>query len=140
MNKRRRAFTLIELIVVIIILGILAALIIPRVFSRSSEAKRAKAASDIATLRNALQQFRVDTDRFPTTEEGLNALENPPANIKNWKGPYLTRQIPLDPWEHEYHYEYPGAQGDDSFLLICYGSDGAPGGTGDAEDISEGDQ
>ncbi len=137
-TSSRRAFTLIELLVVILILAVLAALIVPRVINRAAEGKRAKAATDMATLSSLLQQFRVDTDRFPTTEEGLNALRRRPADVQNWKGPYTTKAIPTDPWGNEYVYEYPGPDGEDSFLLICYGSDGAPGGEGDAADIIEG--
>ncbi len=141
MKRTRRAFTLIELLVVILILAILAALIVPRVVGRTDDAKRAKAASDIATLSGLLQQFRVDTDRFPTTEEGLNALRTPPSDIRNWRGPYTTKPIPTDPWGGEYIYEYPGPSGaEDTFLLMSYGSDGAPGGEGGAMDIVDGEE
>lgn len=140
MNMRKKGFTLIELLVVILILAILAALIVPRVVGRTGEAKRAKAQSDIATLSGLLQQFRLDTDRFPTTEEGLQALRVPPADVRGWKGPYTTKEIPNDPWQNPYDYEYPGASGQDSFVLRSYGADGAPGGEGDAEDIEEGAQ
>lgn len=138
MKHKRRAFTLIELLVVILILAILAALIVPRVVGRTSDAKRAKAASDISTLSSLLQQFRVDTDRFPTTEEGLSALRTAPADVRNWRGPYTTKPIPADPWGNEYVYEYPGPGGEDTFVLASFGSDGAPGGEGEAEDITEG--
>lgn len=134
-HSRRRAFTLIELLVVILILAILAALIVPRVISRTSDAKRAKAASDIAALTTALSQFRLDCDRFPTSEEGLDALRTQPGEVRGWKGPYLERPLPPDPWGNPYVYEYPGAGGDDTFLLISTGSDGSPGGEGDAADI-----
>lgn len=140
MKKRSTAFTLIELLVVILILAILAALIVPRVVGRTDDAKRAKAASDISTLSSLLQQFRVDTDRFPTTEEGLNALRTPPSDIRNWRGPYTTKPIPTDPWGNEYIYEYPGPGGEDTFLLMSYGADGAPGGEGNAADIIDGEE
>lgn len=141
-NKRKRlqAFTLIELLVVILILAILAAMIVPRVVGRTSDAKRAKAATDIAVLSGLLQTFRIDTDRFPTTEEGLDALRTPPSDINNWRGPYATKPIPADPWGYEYIYEYPGPAGEDSFLLMSYGSDGQPGGEGEAADIIEGEE
>ena len=139
-TNRRRGFTLIELMVVILILAILAALVVPRVIGRTGDAKRAKAATDISTISALLQQYRLDTDRFPTTEEGLQALRTQPADVQNWKGPYTTKPIPVDPWGNEYQYEYPGAQGEDSFILRSLGSDGAPGGEGEAADITEGEE
>ncbi|MCX7799751.1 MAG: type II secretion system major pseudopilin GspG [Fimbriimonadales bacterium] len=139
-NRTWRAFTLIELLVVILILAILASLIVPRVVGRTSDAKRAKAASDLRTLADLLQQYRLDTDTYPTTEEGLQALRVQPPGVANWRGPYTTKEIPLDPWGNEYVYEYPGPNGEDSFLLMSYGADGAPGGEGDAADIVEGSE
>jgi general secretion pathway protein G len=134
-SRKSSAFTLIELLVVILILAILAALIVPRVVGRTADAKRAKAASDIATLTSLLQQYKVDTDKFPTTEEGLNALRVQPADAPSWRGPYTTKDIPTDPWGNEYNYESPGPNGED-FAITSYGSDGAPGGDGDAADIT----
>jgi general secretion pathway protein G len=134
-SRASRAFTLIELMVVILILAILAALIVPRVVGRTSDAKRAKAASDIATLSSLLQQYRIDTDQFPTTEQGLQALRICPNGVNNWRGPYTTKDIPMDPWGNEYVYQCPGPNGSD-FIIISYGSDGAPGGEGDAADIT----
>lgn len=136
-NRRNRAFTLIELMVVILILAILAALIVPRVIGRQDEAKRAKAAADIKSLSSALQQFRLDCDRFPTTEEGLQALRTAPADVNNWKGPYLQNAIPTDPWGSEYIYEYPGAD-ENSYILMSLGADGVEGGDGNNADITEG--
>lgn len=138
-RARRFGFTLIELLVVILILGILAALILPRVIGRTDDAKVAAAKSDLNTLSNALQNFRLDCGRYPTTEEGLNALRvQPSGNATGWKGPYLTKDLPADPWGGAYVYQYPGQSGGDSYLLESYGADGAPGGTGPAEDIIEG--
>lgn len=136
--KGRRAFTLIELMVVILILAILAALIVPKVVGRQDEAKRAKAAADIANLSNALESFKLDTDRYPTTEEGLQALQSAPPDVNNWKGPYLKRAIPTDPWGNEYIYEYPGVNGENSFALASFGADGTEGGEGNNADITEG--
>ena len=124
--------------VVILILAILAALIVPKVVGRQDEAKRAKAASDIANLSNALEAFKLDTDRYPTTEEGLQALQSAPADANNWKGPYLKRPIPTDPWGNEYIYEYPGSTGENSFVLVSFGADGQEGGEGNNADITEG--
>ncbi|MFZ4508341.1 MAG: type II secretion system major pseudopilin GspG [Fimbriimonas sp.] len=138
-TRRSSAFTLIELLVVILILAILAALIVPGVINRTGDAKRAKAASDISTLGGMLQTFRLDTGRYPTTEEGLSALRTPPSDVQNWKGPYSQKPISPDPWGNEYIYEYPGSTGDDSYTIISYGSDGQPGGTGEAIDVTEGE-
>nr|CAA9267211.1 hypothetical protein AVDCRST_MAG63-2810 [uncultured Armatimonadetes bacterium] len=132
---KRRAFTLIELMVVILILAILAALVVPRVVGRTSDAKRAKAASDISTLSSLLQQYRVDNDSYPSSEDGLNALRVQPADARNWRGPYTSKEIPTDPWGNEYAYESPGPDGQD-FLILSYGEDGAPGGEGDASDLT----
>jgi general secretion pathway protein G len=135
--RARRGFTLIELLVVILILAILAALIVPRLITRADEAKVAAARSNLAAMGRLLETFRLDVGRYPTTEEGLQTLREAPADAEGWKGPYMTRPIPLDPWNNEYVYEYPGREGDDSYLLYCYGSDGVEGGDGDAADIVE---
>ena len=135
LSRQKRGFTLIEMLVVILILAILAALIIPRLIGRTSDAKIAKAKSDIATVSGLLQQYRLDTDKYPTTEEGLTALRVRPSSAKNWKGPYTTKDIPMDPWGNPYVYQSPGPDGQD-FLVVCYGADGAPGGDGDAADIT----
>ncbi len=138
-RNRRLGFTLIELLVVILILAILAALIVPRVVGKTGDAKIAAAKSDLATISSALQNFRLDNDRYPSTEEGLAALTTQPASgANNWKGPYLQKPVGLDPWQNQYVYTYPGANGNDSYTLESYGSDGAPGGEGDAADIIEG--
>ncbi len=134
-RRRNRAFTLIEMLVVVLILAILAALIVPRIVNRTGDAKRAKAASDIATLSSLLQQYRIDNDSFPSTEEGLNALRIQPSDAQNWRGPYTTKDIPPDPWGNEYVYESPGPDGED-YLIESYGADGAPGGDSDASDIT----
>jgi general secretion pathway protein G len=134
-RRALHAFTLIELLVVILILAILAALVVPRVVGRTGDAKRAKAASDIATMSSLLQQYKIDNDVYPSTEQGLTALRAQPSDAPNWRGPYTTKDIPVDPWGNEYVYEAPGANGED-FVIISYGADGAPGGEGDASDIT----
>jgi len=138
-RTKRRGFTLIELLVVIMILAILAALIVPKVMGRTEDAKRAKAASDIASLRTALSGFRLDCDRYPTTEEGLEALLTAPSDVKNWRGPYLDKGLPSDPWNMPYVYEYTD---DNHWSVISWGPDKAQGGEGDgAADIgAEGTQ
>lgn len=139
--RRARGFTLVELIVVILIIAILAALVVPNLLSRVGQAKRAKAAGDISTIAGALTLFRTDNDRYPTTEEGLTILRNPPPDVTGaTRQPYITKEIPLDPWGQPYQYEWPGPLGEYSFTLRSLGADGAPGGEGDAADISEGDQ
>ena len=143
MNRMRstpksHAFTLIELLVVILILAILAALVVPRVVGRTAEAKRSAAKADIATLSSLLQQYRVDNDAFPTTEEGLNALVSQPSSAPNWKGPYTSKAIPKDPWGSEYVYEAPGPNNED-FIIVSYGADRAEGGEGDNADITSSD-
>lgn len=138
MNTRtrlRRGFTLIELIVVILIIAILAAAILPKFVSRTDDAKVARAQSDLSIVSQALQSFRLDCDRFPTTQEGLGALRQQPANLNGWRGPYLDRDITTDPWGNAYTYEYPGKTGKESFVLMSYGKDGAPGGDGYDADI-----
>jgi general secretion pathway protein G len=135
-DRRRRGFTLIELLVVIMILAILAAIIVPRVVSRTSDAKLAKAQSDMAGLRSALDQFRVDCDRYPTQEEGLAALREAPQGVTGWKGPYITKELPMDPWNHDYLYAQPGAAGPDSYAIKSLGPDGVES----DDDISEGDK
>ena len=132
--SRRRAFTLIEMLVVVLILAILAALIVPRVVNKTGDAKRAKAATDISTLSSMLNNYKLDTDSFPTTEDGLNALRVAPSGANNWKGPYLTKELPTDPWGNEYVYESPGS-GNEDFVITSYGADGAPGGDGDNADL-----
>ena len=135
MKKQNRAFTLIEMLVVVLILAILAALIVPRVVNRTGDAKRAKAASDVAVLGGMLSNYKIDTDQYPTTEQGLNALRVQPSDVNNWRGPYSQKDIPADPWQNEYVYESPGPNGQD-FLIASYGADGAPGGEGDNADIT----
>lgn len=131
-TRTRRGFTLIELMVVILILAILAALIVPRVIGHSTDAKRAKAASDIAELKSALNRFRLTCDRFPTTEEGLIALKEG-SDIKGWNGPYLEN-ITVDPWQFDYVYEDLGG---DQFSVVSYGADNSPGGEGENADVGD---
>jgi len=135
----RKGFTLIELMVVILIIGILAALIVPRVIGNQAIAKENKAKADLSTLTSMLANFRLDNGRYPTEQEGLNALMQQPSDCPNWKGPYSQRPLPEDPWGHDYVYTYPGSGGDDSYTVESYGSDGAPGGTGEAADLVDGD-
>ncbi len=138
-NRKRSflGFTLIELLVVILILGILAALIVPRVLNNVGTSKIAAAKTDLSTISQALDAFHLDCDRYPTTSEGLQALRVAPSGLTGkWHGPYLEKDVPNDPWGNPYVYKSPGdTGGSDSYTVESYGSDGQPGGTGDAADI-----
>ncbi len=133
-DGREKGFTLIELLVVLVILGLLAALVAPKVLNRLGESKQKIARTQIDMLSAALDQFKLDVGRYPTTEEGLKALvENP--GVPNWHGPYLKkRKIPKDPWGRDYIYKCPGEHGD--YDLYSLGADGKPGGTGENADIT----
>ena len=137
-SVQKKGFTLIELLVVLVILGLLAALVGPRILGRVGGAKQEVAKSQIAMLEAALDQYRLDMGRYPTTEEGLRALIEPPEDEemrKHWRGPYLKKaKIPKDPWGREYQYRCPGEHGD--FDLWSYGADGQPGGEGENADIT----
>lgn len=139
--RNEKGFTLIELMVVIVILGILAGMIVPRIMDRPEDARRTKAEIDIGTLKQALQMYRLDNGKYPSMDQGLRALIEPPAAgqlAKNWKGPYLDKSsVPKDPWDNEYIYVSPGNHSD--FDLVSYGSDNEPGGEGMDADINSWD-
>jgi general secretion pathway protein G len=137
---RMRGFTLIEIMVVIVILGVLAALVVPRVLDRPDEARAVAAKSDIASIVQALKLYRLDNQRYPTTDQGLNALVAKPEQAPvppNWKpGGYLER-LPKDPWRNPYQYLNPGLKGE--IDVFSFGADGQPGGTGKDADIGSWD-
>ena len=134
--RGRRGFTLLEVMVVIVILGILAALVVPKIISRPDEARVIAAKQDIASLMQALKLYRLDNHRYPTTEQGLQALVVKPTTApipQNWKeGGYIER-LPKDPWGNPYQYLNPGVHGE--IDVFSYGADGAPGGEGNDADI-----
>lgn len=132
--QRGAGFTLLELLVVVVIIGLLASYVGPKYFSQISKSEVAVAKAQITAFEKALDTYRVDVGRFPTTEDGLNALlENQSSNPK-WNGPYLKRSIPLDPWGHPYRYLSPAR--DKDYEIVSFGKDGQVGGTGDDADIS----
>lgn len=135
----RGGFTLIEILVVIVVISLLAALVAPNVFRHVGEAKAAAAKSQIEMLGAALDAYRLDNGRYPTTDQGLNALwEEPTTEPRptNWQGPYTRKAIPLDPWSHPYVYASPGQVHAKGYDLVSYGADGLPGGEGDDADYS----
>jgi general secretion pathway protein G len=138
----QKGFTLIELMIVIVIIGILATLLIPRIMERPEEARRIKAKMDIKTIESALKLYKIDSGTYPTTEQGLEALVKKPETSplpKKWReGGYLEGSVPNDPWGNPFYYTSPGSDGRD-YEIISYGNDGQPGGTGRDADISSSD-
>lgn len=137
--RRRPGFTLIEILVVIAVISVLAALVAPNVFRHVGSAKDAAAKSQIEMLGAALDAYRLDNGRYPTTAQGLEALWAEPAaepRPTNWRGPYLRKAVPNDPWGNPYYYMSPGELNPRSYDLISLGADGEVGGEGDDADIS----
>ena len=130
---RERGVTLIELLVVLVIMGLIIAVVGGRVFKNVDKAKVLAAREQISQFESVLDSFRLDVGRYPTTEEGLQALQVKPSNADNWDGPYLKKDVPLDPWNHAYVYRCPGQHGD--LDLTSLGADGQEGGEGAAGDI-----
>jgi general secretion pathway protein G len=134
----KRGFTLVELLVVMIIIAALAAVIVPRMFARAEQGRRAKAIADIKSLETAIDMYAADNGEPPTTEQGLEALVEPPTTppeAKNWNGPYLKKQIPDDPWGGQYIYVAPGEHNVD-YDIVSYGRDGQEGGEGADADVT----
>jgi len=126
-------FSLIELLIVMVILGLLAGLVGPKLFGHVDSSKQKTAKSQISLFESALDTYRLDNGKFPTSEQGLKALRERPEGEARWKGPYLPKEVPLDPWGHPYLYRAPGEHGD--YDLIAYGADNSPGGEGNDTDI-----
>src|SRR5205085_4242398 len=132
-NMKSKGFTLLELLVVIVIIGLLAGYVAPRYFSQVGRSEVQVARAQIDSLEKALDQFRLDVRRYPSAEEGLDALVAKPVGADSWQGPYLKKAVPNDPWGRPYVYRVPGAKGD--FEVISLGRDGKPGGSGEDADL-----
>jgi general secretion pathway protein G len=137
LSSNSRGFTLLEMLVVLVIIGLLAGLVGPRLFSKVDQSKLTTAAIQVKLLRGAVENVRLDIGRYPSAEEGLSLLVKPPADqavAARWRGPYLDDAVPLDPWNNPYQYGLRGQDGN-SFALYSFGADGQRGGEGDAKDI-----
>ena len=133
-NRRQAGVTLIEMLVVVTIIALFAALVAPRMLRRSDTARVTAARAQINSFMTALGAYKLDTGLFPTTEQGLQALRVKPQGVNQWEGPYLPQEIPVDPWGRPYLYKYPGEHGDEPDI-ISYGADGQPGGESINADI-----
>ncbi len=131
--RRNTGFTLIEMLIVMVILGLLAALVGPRMFGKVEKSKQKAAKAQIALFEMAIDAYRLDVGKFPSSEMGLQALRSKPEGIEKWDGPYLPKQIPLDPWGNPYDYRSPGEHGD--YDILSYGQDKSPGGEKNNQDI-----
>jgi general secretion pathway protein G len=130
---RRRGFTLMELLIVLVIIGLLAALVGPTLYQRISPAKESAARAQIENFMTALDSYFVDLGRYPSSQDGLKALRAKPESADNWNGPYLKKEIPTDPWGNAYVYRAPGRSG--GYEIVSYGADGREGGEGENADI-----
>jgi general secretion pathway protein G len=127
-------FTLLELLVVMVLIGLLAGFVAPRYFAQVGKSQVKVARAQVDGLDKALDQYRLDVGHYPTSEQGLQALVTQPSGEVNWAGPYLKKAVPPDPWGRSYVYQQPGSHGD--FDLVSYGKDGRPGGNGEDADIT----
>jgi len=133
-NRRQAGVTLIEMMVVVVIIALFAALVLPRMMGQADKARKTAARAQINAYLTALGSYKLDTGNYPTTEQGLQALRTKPENVNGWQGPYTDKEIDNDPWGHPYLYRFPGEHGDEPDL-ISYGADGQPGGDGINADI-----
>ncbi len=131
--RKSAGFTLIELLIVMVILGLLAALVGPRMFGKVGKSKQKAAKAQMALFETALDTYRLDVGKYPTSDQGLQALRTQPDGADKWDGPYLPKEVPTDPWGRPYAYTSPSENGD--FEILSYGADGNPGGEGEDVDI-----
>lgn len=132
-NSHKRGFTLLELLVVMVIIGLLAGYVGPRYFAQVGRSEVRVTRAQIDAFEKALDQYRLDIGRYPSTEQGLAALMQSPPDTPKWSGPYLRKAVPLDPWGNAYQYRSPGEKSE--YELLSLGNDGQPGGIGEAADI-----
>jgi len=132
--KRSSGFTLLELLVVMVIIGMLAGFVAPKFFAQIGKSQTKTARAQIDALEKSLDQYRLDVGRYPSNEQGLAALMDRPTGEAKWSGPYLKKAVPMDPWSNAYVYKFPGEHGE--YDLISHGKDGQPGGAGESEDIT----
>jgi len=132
--KSQKGFTLIELIVVAAIIALLAGLVVPQFIKQEEKATAKATKAQIELFGTALDTFRLDVGRYPTSQEGLQALTQKPGGVDRWDGPYLKKEVPPDPWNKPYIYKSPGEHG--PYDIISYGADGVPGGDGTGRDIT----
>ncbi len=132
-KKRENGFSLIELLIVMVIIGLLASLVGPKMFSKVGKSKQKSTKAQISMFETALDMYRLDMGKYPTTDKGLAALRVKPDDNENWDGPYLPKEVPLDPWGNSYQYESPSEHGD--FHIVSQGADGTDGGEGEDRDI-----
>lgn len=132
--EHNRGFTMMELLIVLVIIGLLAALVGPTLYKQISPAKTSVAKAQIENFMSALDAYFIDTGTFPTTQQGLIALRDKPTTATNWNGPYLKKELPNDPWGNPYVYKSPGRNG--GYEILSLGSDGSPGGAEDAKDVT----
>ncbi|HNJ83752.1 MAG TPA: type II secretion system major pseudopilin GspG [Piscinibacter sp.] len=132
-GRQQAGFTLLELLVVMVIIGLLASIVAPQYFSQIGKSNAKVARAQIEALGQALDQYRLDVGLYPTSEQNLAALRAAPSGVARWNGPYLKRDVPQDPWGHPYQYRSPGQHGE--YDLMSLGLDGQPGGDGESADI-----
>lgn len=131
---KETGFTLLELLVVMVIIGLLASYVAPRYFSQIGKSEIKAAQAQLDAFEKALEVYRIDTGHYPDSDAGLAALFQAPSGVTSWQGPYLKKSLPLDPWQHPYVYRYPGAHGD--YDILSFGRDGKPGGEGEDADVN----